>query len=211
MDSVIWSSVGWKVILPLFTSPVIGFLLGFGITKLIYVLFARIVRSKVNRVFLKLQILSAAAVAFSHGTNDAQKTMGIITLALFTSGVISDASHIPLWVKVLCAATIAAGTSVGGWKIMKTMGGSVTKLEPVGGFAAQTSSAIVIEAMTALGAPISTTHVITTSVMGVGSARRLKAVKWRIAKDIVLTWVVTLPASALLGGLATLALGLVVG
>ncbi|MDR2197835.1 MAG: inorganic phosphate transporter [Coriobacteriales bacterium] len=210
MDSVIWSGVGWKVIIPLLSSPIIGFLLGFGITKLIHLLFARVARSKVNRAFLKLQILSAAAVAFSHGTNDAQKTMGIITLALFTSGMIPDASHIPFWVKLLCAATIAAGTSVGGWKIMKTMGGGVTKLEPTSGFAAQASSAVVIEAMTALGAPISTTHVITTSVMGVGSARHLKAVKWKIAKDIVLTWIVTLPVSAVLGGLVTFLIGLFV-
>ncbi|MDR1421685.1 MAG: inorganic phosphate transporter [Coriobacteriales bacterium] len=203
MDSVIWSGVGWKVILPLFTSPFIGFVLGFGIMKFINWVCVRIARNRVNKVFSRLQIISAAAVAFSHGTNDSQKTMGIITLALFTSGVIGDASHIPLWVKILCGATIAAGTSVGGWKIMKTMGNGVTKLEPAGGFAAQTSSAVVIEVMTALGAPISTTHVLTTSVMGVGSARRLKAVKWRIAKDIVITWVITLPVSAFLGGLMT--------
>jgi PiT family inorganic phosphate transporter len=211
IDSIIWSSVGWKVLVPLFTSPAIGLILGFSIMKLINLICARIARAKVNKVFLKLQILSAAAVAFSHGTNDAQKTMGIITLALFAGGVITDASHIPIWVKILCGATIAAGTSVGGWKIMKTMGNGVTKLEPAGGFAAQTSSAIVIEAMTAMGAPISTTHVITTSVMGVGSARRLKAVKWKLAKDIVVTWVVTLPVSAALGGIATLVIGLFVG
>jgi PiT family inorganic phosphate transporter len=179
--------------------------------KFLYWALATIPRNKVNKVFSRLQILSAAAVAFMHGTNDAQKTMGIITLALFTGGVLGSPEHIPLWVKIVCGAAIAAGTSVGGWKIMKTMGGGVTKLEPAGGFTAQATSATVIGLMTLQGAPISTTHVITTSVMGVGSARRLKAVKWKIAKDIVLTWVVTLPVSALLGGLCTLIVSAIVG
>jgi PiT family inorganic phosphate transporter len=146
-----------------------------------------------------------------HGTNDAQKTMGVITLALFTGGLLQSPEHIPIWVKVLCGATIAAGTSVGGWKIMKAMGGGVTKLDPAGGFVAQATSAAVIGLMTLNHAPISTTHVITTSVMGVGSARRLKAVKWKLAQDIVLTWVVTLPVSALLGGFFTLLIRAFVG
>jgi PiT family inorganic phosphate transporter len=194
-----------KVIIPLFTSPLIGFVLGYAIMKLIHHLFSRRPRSKVNGVFSRLQILSAAAVAFMHGTNDAQKTMGIITLALVTASVPGiSPDHIPLWVKMLCGAAIAAGTSVGGWKIMKTMGGGVTKLDPAGGFAAQATSAAVIGLMTALHSPISTTHVITTSVMGVGSSRRLKAVKWKIAQDIVVTWVITLPVSALLGGSLTI-------
>ncbi|MDR1713034.1 MAG: inorganic phosphate transporter [Coriobacteriales bacterium] len=204
LDDIIWSGVLEKVVIPLFTSPLIGFFLGFAIMKVIYLLLASRPRNRVNKVFSKLQVFSAAAMAFSHGTNDAQKTMGIITLALFTAGMIPSADHIPLWVKLLCAATIAVGTSVGGYKIMKTMGNGVTKLEPAGGFAAQTSSTIVIELMTLLGAPVSTTHVITTSVMGVGSARRLKAVKWKVAKDIILTWVITLPVCALMGGFCTL-------
>ncbi|MDR3315921.1 MAG: inorganic phosphate transporter [Coriobacteriales bacterium] len=204
IEDIVWSGVLEKVIIPLFTSPIIGFLLGFGIMKLIFVVLASRPRARTNKVFSKLQIFSAAAVAFTHGTNDAQKTMGIITLALVTSGVLDAGAGIPLWVKLACGATIAAGTSVGGWKIMKTMGGGVTKLEPAGGFAAQTSSAIVIQVMTLLHAPISTTHVITTSVMGVGSARRLKAVKWKIAKDIVLTWVITLPVCAFLGAFCTI-------
>jgi PiT family inorganic phosphate transporter len=147
-------------------------------------------------------LLSAALVAFSHGTNDAQKTMGIITLALITGGILPAGSGVPMSVKILCAATIALGTSIGGWKIMKTMGGGVTKLNSAGGFAAQTSSALVIEGMSLLGAPISTTQVITSAVMGVGSAKRLKSVKWHIAGDIALTWVVTLPVTAVLGGLS---------
>jgi PiT family inorganic phosphate transporter len=203
LNDIVWSGVLEKVIIPLFTSPCIGFLLGYLIMKIIHWAFSRVPRAHVNSLFSRLQIFSAAAVAFMHGTNDAQKTMGIITLALFTAGLLDSPEHIPFWVKALCGATIAIGTSVGGWKIMKTMGGGVTKLEPASGFAAQATSAAVIGLMTGLHAPISTTHVITTSVMGVGSARRLKAVKWKIAQDIMLTWVVTLPVSALLGGLFT--------
>ncbi|MCL1798601.1 MAG: inorganic phosphate transporter [Eggerthellaceae bacterium] len=199
LDGIIWSGVLQKVVIPMFTSPFLGFFMAFCFMKLIYKLFASVNRRKAGRVFSRLQILSAAAVAFAHGTNDAQKTMGIITLALFTGGFLADAGHIPLWVKLLCAATMAAGTSVGGWRIMRTMGHGVTKLDSVRGFAAETSSAIVIQIMTALHAPISTTHAITTSVMGVGSARRLSAVKWGKAKDIVMTWVVTPPSAMLLG------------
>ncbi|HBT95390.1 MAG TPA: anion permease [Coriobacteriia bacterium] len=209
LDDIIWSGVLNKVIIPLFTSPLIGFFLGFMVMKLINWLVHRIPRNKVNKVFLRLQIFSAAAVAFMHGTNDAQKTMGIITMALFVAAMLPDPGHIPLWVKILCGATMAAGTAVGGWKIMKTMGGGVTKLEPAGGFAAQTTSASVIGIMTALNAPISTTHAITTSVMGVGSSRRLKSVKWKVAKDIVTTWVITLPVSAALGAAFTFVLGFV--
>ena len=199
LDGIMWDGVLQKVVIPMFTSPFIGFIMGFCVMKLIYKMFESFNRRKTSRVFSRLQIVSAAAVAFSHGTNDAQKTMGIITLALFTSGILTDAAHIPLWVKLICAATMALGTSVGGWRIMRTMGHGVTKLDSVRGFAAETSSAIVIQIMTAMHAPISTTHAISTAVMGVGSARRLSAVKWSKAKDIVMTWVVTPPASIALG------------
>jgi PiT family inorganic phosphate transporter len=211
LEDIIWSGVLEKVVIPLFTSPLIGFLLGYSLMKLIHRLLLSRPRSKVNGVFSRLQIISAAAVAFMHGTNDAQKTMGVITLALFTGGLLPSPEHIPLWVKLLCGATIAAGTSVGGWKIMKTVGGGMTKLEPAGGFAAQTTSAAVIGLMTLIHAPISTTQVITTSVMGVGSARRLKAVKWKLAQDIVLTWIIAIPISALLGGLFTVLIRAFVG
>jgi PiT family inorganic phosphate transporter len=157
-----------------------------------------------------MQLFSAALVAFSHGTNDAQKTMGIITLALITGGILPIGAGVPLWVKVICAITIAIGTSVGGYKIMKTMGSGVTKLDNAGGFVAQTSSALVIEGMSLIGAPISTTQVITSAVMGVGSAKRLKSVKWHIAGDIALTWLVTLPISAALGGLSVFVIQLFV-
>jgi PiT family inorganic phosphate transporter len=200
VEDIIWDGVLQKVIIPMLTSPILGFFLAFFVVKLIYKLFRRFNRRKAGRVFSRLQILSAAALAFAHGTNDAQKTMGIITLALVSSNLFAaDAGYIPLWVKIVCAATMAAGTSVGGWRVMRTMGHGVTKLDSVTGFTAATSSAAVIQVMTLLHAPISTTQAITASVMGVGSAKRLSAVKWRAAKDIVATWFITLPISMALG------------
>lgn len=201
-DAIIWSGVFKKVILPLITSPFIGLLVGFGFMKLIFILFANWPKGKADGVFRKLQIFSAALVAFSHGNNDAQKTMGIITMALIASEVVAPDAGVPLWVKIACACMMALGTSLGGWKIMKTMGGGVTKLEPASGFAAQTASALVIESMTFLGAPISTTQVITTSVMGVGSAKRISAVKWGVAQSILIAWIITLPITIVLGGIS---------
>lgn len=202
MDHIVWSGVMEKVVIPLFTSPVIGFVVGFLLMKAIYKAFVNWSQNKVNKLFLKLQIFSSAFVAFSHGNNDAQKTMGIITLALITGGMVDAASGVPIWVKITCAITMALGTSLGGWKIMKTMGGGVTKLHPASGFSAQTASALVIESMTFFGAPVSTTQVITTSIMGAGSARRVSSVKWGIAKNIATAWIFTLPVSMLLGGAA---------
>lgn len=202
IEHVIWIGVLKKVIIPLITSPFIGMFVGLGFMKLIFMLFASWSQAKANRVFKKLQVFSAAFVAFSHGNNDAQKTMGIITLALFTGGLIDATAGVPFWVKVACAGMMALGTSLGGWKIMKTMGSGVTKLQPASGFAAQTASAVVIELMTFLGAPISTTQVITTSVMGAGSAKRISAVKWGVAQNIIIAWVVTLPITMCLGGLS---------
>ena len=202
-EHIIWSGVVSKVIIPLFTSPLLGLIVGFACMKVIYKAFARWTPQKVNRIFLKLQVLSSAFVAFSHGNNDAQKTMGIITLALVTAGIHGSGDGVPLWVKLSCALVMAAGTSVGGWKVMKTMGSGVTRIEPASGFAAQTSSALVIESMTFLGAPISTTQVITTSIMGTGTARRLSAVRWGVAGNILTAWVLTLPVSMALGGITT--------
>ena len=207
-QNVIWGGVMNKVIIPLFTSPLIGFLVGFLFMKAIYKLFVKWSQNKVNKVFLKLQVISSGFVAFSHGNNDAQKTMGIITLALITGGMLPGDSGVPLWVKVACALTMALGTSLGGWKIMKTVGSGVTKLTPSSGFAAQTASAITIELMTFLGAPVSTTQVITTSVMGAGTAKRASAVKWGTTKSIVTAWIVTLPITMTLGGLAVYVLQL---
>jgi len=183
-----------------------GFLLMTGIFKA----FASWTQARVNKSFLKLQIFSSAFVAFSHGNNDAQKTMGIITLALITGGVLDGDSGVPLWVKVACAVTMAAGTAMGGRKIMKTMGSGVTKLQPSSGFAAQTASALVIETASFLGMPVSTTQVITTSIMGAGTAKRASCVKWGIAKSIVVAWVVTLPITMILGGTVAWAIGMFV-
>lgn len=197
---IIWAGVLEKVVIPLFTSPLIGFLVGFLLMTTIYKLFQNWSQNHVNKVFTKLQVVSAALVAYSHGNNDAQKTMGIMTLALISGGVLDPADGVPIEVKMACAITMAIGTSIGGWKIMKTMGNSVTKLQPASGLAAQVASAIVIEGASFLGAPVSTTQVITTSIMGVGSAKRFSAVKWGIAQNIVVAWVVTLPITMILGG-----------
>jgi PiT family inorganic phosphate transporter len=202
MEHILWSGILQKVVLPLVCSPFIGILVGMSVMKLIFNFFASWSPHRVNKLFSRLQIISAAFVAFAHGTNDAQKTMGIITLALVTANALPAGSAVPVQVKLACAVMMAIGTSVGGWKIMKTMGRGVTKLEPASGFVAQTASAAVIEVMSHLGAPISTTHVITSAVMGVGTAKRASAVKWGIAQDIVITWVITLPVTFGLGGLS---------
>ncbi|MDO4541426.1 MAG: inorganic phosphate transporter [Bacillota bacterium] len=201
LEYVKWDGVLDKVVIPLCTSPIIGFLLGFTLMKFLFGTLKDWHPAKANKIFSKLQILSAALVAYSHGNNDAQKTMGIITLALISGGMLSPDHGIPLWVKIACAFMIALGTSVGGWRIMSTMGSKVTRLEPPSGFAAQTASALVIEGASFLGAPVSTTQVITTSIMGVGSARRFSSVKWGIAQNIVVAWVVTLPITMCFGGI----------
>jgi PiT family inorganic phosphate transporter len=184
-----------KVLIPLVCSPLMGFAMGFLLMGLITVLFRRFNRTKVNRAFFKLQILSSAFMATSHGLNDAQKTMGVITLALLIFGQI-DGVHVPLWVKLACALAMAAGTAIGGWKIIKTMGHRIFKLEPVHGFAAESSASLVITGASLFGAPISTTHTITSCIFGVGSTKRLSAVRWGVAGNLVIAWILTLPASA---------------
>lgn len=210
LETVEWNGVLMKVVIPLFTSPLIGMFLGFSVMRLVFELFANWHPSKANGFFHKAQICSSMFMAYSHGNNDAQKTMGIITLALIGSGMLPEGSGVPTWVKILCAATMALGTSIGGGRIMKTVGSGVTKLEPVMGFVSEFSSAIAIETMTALGAPVSTTQVLTTSVMGTGSARGAKKVKWGMAGSIFTAWVVTLPATMLLGGICAFIIGQVI-
>lgn len=198
-----WEGIMNKIVIPLFTSPVIGFVLGYFLMKLFGVLFQRLSQNTVNRLFSKFQLVSAAAVAFFHGSNDAQKSMGIITMALISANMNGGSDSTPLWVVILCAIAMAIGTSVGGWKIIKTVGLSMIKMQPVQGFAAQTGAAIVIALADTYKAPISTTHVITTAVMGVGASKRLSAVRWALAKNIVITWVITIPVTAILGALIT--------
>lgn len=208
IHKVIWydganGGVIGKVLIPLFASPLIGLIVGFAFMSLLFWLFQSFSNILINRWFSKLQIVSAALMAYSHGNNDAQKTMGIITLALINADILSKDSGVPWEIKLACATVMAIGTSVGGWRIIKTMGMGLTKLQPIGGFAAQTTAALVIEAASQLGAPVSTTHVISTAIMGVGSAKRLKAVKWLLAKNIVWAWVLTIPITTLLGALTT--------
>ena len=187
-----------KVLIPLIASPLAGFLVGYLIMWIIFWTCARMHRRKVNGVFRRLQLVSAAFMATSHGLNDAQKTMGIITLALLIFGKI-DVVEVPLWVKLSCAGAMALGTAVGGWKIVKTMGHRIFKLEPVHGFAAETSAALVITGASMLGAPVSTTHTISACIFGVGSTKRLSAVRWTVAGSLVTAWVLTLPAAGGIG------------
>ena len=200
-DSLNAMSIVHKVILPLFLSPLAGFCMGLLLMGGIAIAFFKVARPLVNRIFRKSQIVSAGIMALSHGLNDAQKTMGVITLALLIFGQI-DEVHVPLWVKLICAMAMAAGTAMGGWKIVKTMGHKIFKLEPVHGFAAETSAGLVIGCASLVGAPISTTHTITACIFGVGSTKRLSAVRWGIAGNLIIAWVLTIPASACVGALS---------
>ncbi len=204
-DKVVWTAVLDKIVIPLFTSPLIGIFLGYFVMKGLYRLLKNATPTFVDKYFSKLQILSAAFMSYSHGNNDAQKSMGIITLALVSAGVINKDSGVPVEVMLACAAAMAIGTSIGGWKIIKTIGVNMIKLQPINGFAAETSAAIVIEGMTQLGAPVSTTHVISSAIMGVGASKRVSAVRWALARNIVGAWFLTIPLSMLLGALITLA------
>lgn len=206
----------WKVIMPMVTSPVAGFVLGFLVMAALYLLFHNASPVKVNRFFGQAQMCSAAAMGFMHGTNDAQKTMGLIALTLVEA---TKAGHlagcpwwlgflripepppgqhlaIAVWIKVICAITMASGTAVGGWRIIKTLGHKMVKLHPINGFAAEASSATVIGVAAVLGMPVSTTHNISASIMGVGSARRFNAIKWTVVERMVWAWIFTLPVTA---------------
>ena len=199
-----------KVLLPLIASPLIGFALGLVVMIIIFNIFRRAHPARLNGVFRRLQVLSAGYMAFSHGSNDAQKTMGIMTLALFSAGVI-DEFRVPLWVILVAATAISLGTAAGGWRIIKTMGTKVVKLDPVHGFAAETTAATVIFTATQLGMPVSTTHVISSAIMGVGSSDRLKTVRWGVARSIVAAWILTLPASGLTAAVAYVILKPILG
>ena len=217
-----WKGKGllWKVVVPMITSPIIGLCLGFLLMGLLYFLLRNWKPRWVNNVFGRMQIVSSAAMGFMHGTNDAQKTMGIIALALVagtTAGAFENAPEwmnflkttksakgdleIATWIKVVCAITMCAGTAAGGWRIIKTLGHKMVKLQPVNGFAAETAAASVLFVTGTLGIPVSTTHNITAAVLGVGAAKRLNAVKWGVVEKILWAWILTLPAA---GGAAYL-------
>jgi PiT family inorganic phosphate transporter len=226
-SSIIWSvpskqhwwlgkGILWKVIVPMVSSPVVGFVVGFIVMSLLYLLLRNWRPVTVNRVFGKLQLFSAGYMGFAHGTNDAQKTMGIIALAL-VAGTASGSFdtlpawlsflktpaplagqplHIAVWIKVLCALTMCAGTAAGGWRIIKTLGQKMVKLHPVHGFAAEATGATVLFTAAHFGMPVSTTHAITTSIMGVGCAKGFNALKLTVVERILWAWLLTLPASA---------------
>lgn len=184
-----------KIGLALVISPILGLIVGHLFMISLMWIFRRTAPSRLTTGFKFFQVLSAGSMALSHGGNDTQKTMGIITMALASAGVISD-FHIPLWVIITCATAMAVGTAAGGWRIIKTVGRKVLTLQPVHGFAAETSGAAVIFAATALGAPVSTTHVISSSIMGVGSAQRINGVRWNVVGQILQAWLLTLPVTA---------------
>jgi PiT family inorganic phosphate transporter len=198
-----WMGILVKVALPTLVSPLLGFAAGMLFTHAISWIFNSARPGSKNRYFRKAQLVSASFMALSHGLNDAQKTMGIITLALFVTGSIPQAT-VPIWVKLACALAIGLGTFVGGKRIIRTLGMGLFKMSPSDGFAAQTSAALVMQAAAWVGAPISTTHVATATIMGVGSAYRVRAVRWGVSRKIVMAWILTLPASALAGGLMAL-------
>ena len=209
----------WKVIVPMVTSPLAGLLLGLGVMGGLYVGLRNARPMKVNRFFGRAQILSAASMGFMHGTNDAQKTMGIIALTLLGATQAGQLEHLPaglsflrtpapapgrdleiaVWIKVTCALVMAAGTAAGGWRIIKTLGHKMVKLHPINGFAAETSSATVILAASALGIPVSTTHNISAAIMGVGAAKRFNAIKWSVVERMLWAWILTIPVTATLG------------
>jgi len=214
-----WQGKGvfWKVVIPMVSSPLCGFFVGFLVMGLLYFILRNWKPMKVNKVFGKAQLFSAAYMGFSHGTNDAQKTMGIIALALVaatSAGTFDNLPHwlgflhipepgpgqsleIKVWIKVICALTMAAGTAAGGWRIIKTLGHKMVRLHPVHGFAAETTSATVLAAAAHLGMPVSTTHAITSSIMGVGCAKGFNHLKLSVVERILWAWVLTIPASGL--------------
>jgi len=186
-----------KVLIALFTSPIIGFAFGFLILRLIY-LFSWNATPRINVFFKRGQLVTALALALSHGTNDAQKTMGIITLALVTGGYLTTFA-VPTWVILICAGMIALGTAVGGWKLIRTLGGKFFKIRPADGFASQLAGAAVIIGASLVGGPVSTTQVVSSAIMGVGAAERVNKVRWGVAQEIAVAWLLTIPATALVG------------
>ena len=186
-----------KVLIALFTSPIIGFIFGYLILRLVYILSWN-ATPRVNIFFKRSQLVTALALALSHGTNDAQKTMGVITLALVTGGYLS-AFAVPTWVILLCASMIALGTSVGGWRLIRTLGGKFYKIRPADGFASQLAGAAVILGASLVGGPVSTTQVVSSAIMGVGAAERVNKVRWGVAQEIAVAWLLTIPATALVG------------
>ncbi len=222
VDAFYWGALGKKILVPLVLSPTLGFVLAFFMMVGLTWFFRRFKPAIVHTISRRLQLLSAMMMAFSHGSNDAQKSMGIITLALaaFVAGghvglpawmLPATPESVPQWVVIVCAAAIGLGTAAGGKRIIKTMGTKIIRISPLQGFAAETSGAVTILAASQLGIPVSTTHCINACIMGVGASKRLSAVRWGVAGNILVAWIVTLPASAALAWLSMLLLDMAFG
>lgn len=194
-------NVLYKVLVPMVVSPLLGFVVGFLVILVLLKIFYKMRPEFLNRLFRKLQLFSSGFLAFSHGSNDAQKTMGIITLSLMTFGIIQNKTfEIPLWVICACAATLSLGTMTGGWKIIRTMSSKVIKMKPIHGFSVELASASIISTASFFGFPVSTTHIISTAIVGVGSMVKVSAVRWGIVKNIVTAWICTIPVCMILSG-----------
>lgn len=198
-DNIIWAALVKKVLIPMVASPVLGLGIGFMIMVLLTWMLYKMHPAFINRLFGRLQILSAGFMALNHGRNDAQKSMGIIALALVLAYP-AQSFEVPVWVKLSCAVAMGIGTLTGGWRIIRTLGSKMIKLQTVQGFAAETTASIVIGTASHFGIPVSTTHVITTAIIGVGATHRLSAVRWGVVGDIVWAWVLTIPLTFLLAG-----------
>jgi inorganic phosphate transporter, PiT family len=198
LGSIVWSGLGITAAAIVF-SPLLGFFLALLLVLTVSWVFVRSSPPAVDNTFRSLQFVSASLYSLGHGGNDAQKTMGIIAVLLYSQGLLGPTFHIPLWVILSCQAAMALGTLVGGWRIVHTMGSRITRLHPVQGFCAEAGGAITLFLATYFGIPVSTTHTITGAIIGVGAARKTAAVRWNVAGDVILAWVVTLPAAALLG------------
>jgi len=209
VSSIVWQGV-LKTTAAIFLSPAVGFVLALTLVLAISWIFVRSSPYAVDRTFRMLQFVSASLYSLGHGGNDAQKTMGIIAGLLFANGHLGPQFYVPFWVVITCQAAMALGTLFGGWRIVKTMGSRITRLTPVQGFCAETGGAMTLFAATGLGIPVSTTHTITGAIVGVGAARRVSAVRWNVARSIVVAWIVTLPASGLIAA-ATYALVVALG
>ena len=196
LGSIVWSGLGLTAAAIVF-SPLLGFLLALLLMLGVAWGFVRTTPAAVDNSFRSLQFVSASLYSLGHGGNDAQKTMGIIAVLLYSQGLLGDTFHIPLWVILTCQAAMALGTLVGGWRIVRTMGSRITRLHPVQGFCAETGGAMTLFLATYFGVPVSTTHTITGAIVGVGAARKTAAVRWNVASDVVLAWIITLPAAAL--------------
>jgi PiT family inorganic phosphate transporter len=207
ISAIVWGGVG-KTSLAIVLSPLIGFSLALILMLAVSWLFVRTTPYTVDRKFRMMQFVSASMISLGHGGNDAQKTMGIIAVLIYSQGYMGTTFQVPLWIVLSCQAAIGLGTLAGGWRIVKTMGTKITRLTPVQGFCAETGGAITLFAATELGIPVSTTHTITSAIMGVGAAKKISAVRWNVANNIVVAWIITIPAAGLIAAIAYAAVGL---